>query len=200
MSELSKKMCSLGWFYFNSLEITESIKIKSLIDEGNLSEIDSFFLHHFESNLANFKKLLLKQNGNRKAIIEEIFKGIEYELYYLVMPAIIGQIDGITDEKTSKRFFTVINRKKNNVSQLETHLNEYVESKKIWYFTEPLTHPVNSIWEFSKVQDVDNPSQINRHDIIHGASIDYGNKLGCFKYLSVLLFVSDNLDNINLQI
>ena len=188
LSKMAKQLCAYDWMFINDLNPIDSIGIRKLLGKKDSQLIDSFFEKHFEANIELLKKRLIDANPKRADILMEIFKGMELKLFSLVIPSIISQIEGITEEKTGIRFFAT--------SKNLAKLKQFTDSKKIMYFNKVLTHPIDTIWEYSRKQNLSNPSQINRHDIIHGASIDYGTKINCYKYLSVLLFVSENLDRL----
>jgi len=189
LSKIAKQLCAYDWMFINELNHVDLIDIQKLLDKKDSQLIDFFFEKHFETNIELLKNRLIDSNTKRINILNEIFKGIELKLFSLVIPSIISQIEGITEEKTGRRFFSTQNN--------QTKLKQFADSKNIMYFDKLLTHPIDTIWEYSRKQNPNNPSRINRHDIIHGTSIDYGTKMNCYKYLSVLLFVSENLDRLN---
>ncbi len=189
LSEIAKKACFYDWMYINQLNPYEINELAELIKNSNNIGIDLFFENHFAANIDKFKKLLIKKNTKRETIVSQIFYGIEKQLFYLVIPTIISQIEGITEDKTGIRFFGTRNN--------EPKLKQILASKEIKYFQQMLLHPVDTVWEYSRNQDSGNPSKVNRHDIVHGVSVDYGEKVICYKYLSVLLFVTENLDKLD---
>ncbi|PUB26349.1 hypothetical protein C8J95_11132 [Elizabethkingia sp. YR214] len=57
---------------------------------------------------------------------------------------------------------------------------------------ENLLNPLKIISSNRKVQDFDNPIGINRHDILHGQSYDYGeNPINSYKALSLLFYIAN---------
>lgn len=192
LSLISKQLCHYNWMYIDDLNEADLICIETLISKKDSRQIDLFFEKHFDDNIELFLKKLLDKNKKRAHIINEIFNGIELKLLYLVIPSIISLIDVISNEKTKMSFFVI---KINKLKQYETKLkNKYKDLKEEKYSNKFLFHTLDAIWEYARIQNSYKPSQINRHDIIHGVSLDYGTKINCYKYLSLLLFVSINID------
>lgn len=183
-----KYLSNHGWFLDLFVEVDFPRKMVLLYESGEHYEADQLILNHYSSKIESIEQTLIKRHPNRSDIIKQIFYAHKNEKFFISIPSIYSQIDGICLDFTKKQFF-----KKNRETWKPEFLDEIENINKSIYdfILAPLeiNTPINS--HESNLKDF--PIRLNRHEIMHGIDIDYGTKLNSFKSISLLYYVSDFL-------
>lgn len=183
-----------GWF----IDLTDSeLSFPSTIAyhlKANEVEIaDELLTEYYKTNLKKVFDLLISRHQNRKDILEEIKLSFEQKKYNLLIPSVLTQVDGICFDFTKKKFF-IKERKNNYLPQVTAELEKSAESFMGLYLS-PIQ---NQIPIMVREKDISNfPCNLNRHEILHGISTNYGTEINSLKVISLLKYVSDLLTDLD---
>lgn len=111
--------------------------------------------------------------------------------YELAIIGILVQVDWICKDNLNKHFF--LKRKNENKEYIPSIVNDLLDVQDDYFkvFITPILHDCPIFVHYSRLRTY--PSDLNRHEIIHGTDIDFGNKVNFLKSLSLLKYVSDIL-------
>lgn len=174
-----------GWFLDFACEMKYSFELNELIENDKYDLAEKSLIDYYTDNLNNIFHTLSKRHPTRMKIFEQIEISYNHELFYLAIPIIFTQIDGICYDLTSKKFFI---KNKNYLPEVYPKLQE-LHNGLTDLFLAPIKNssPFNA-WE----KEIDTfPLKLNRHEILHGVDIDYGNKTNFLKCISLLKYISD---------
>lgn len=185
-----------GWFIDLDSELSFASKVTNRIKEENVVKANELLVEYYKTNFERIFKTLIKRHHNRKEILESMRKSYEEGNHILLIPVALTQVDGICFDFTKKKFF--IKERKNKkyeflpevIVKLEESTGNFLK-----LYLSPLQHQTPIM---ARQQDVDTfPCKLNRHEILHGISTDYGSEINSLKVISLLKYVSDLLTDID---
>ena len=178
-----------GWYIDFDSDLNFPHQIAQELEDGNMQAADLILEKYYSSKLERIDKELSERHEDRKEIINEIFEGHKSGKYYLTIPAILSQVDGVCFDFTRKKFF--IKERGNNYLPEVTSELESLSKGIIDLFLSPIRNQTPIV-----VREMDLPKYqctLNRHKVLHGVSKDYGTKVNSLKCISLLKYISDLL-------
>lgn len=183
ITENLRTLANLGWY--TSMETSlnfPNIVIEKLINEGEESA-NKIMIEYLDGELEFIKEIIRSHFKHRQAAIFQAITAHQEEKYFLSIPVFFSQTEGICNELTGIRFFVKVYRKKRyRTEELTANLRD---GSILTLIMEPLK--VEGVMRKNQVQG--EPIGINRHDVLHGQSIDYGNRVNSYKALSLLFYI-----------
>ena len=174
-----------GWFIEIDSELSFPSKIANKIQIGSIEEADELLVNYYKENLVRIFEDLYRRHPNRKEIFYQIFESFRNRHYSILITCVLSQVDGVCFDFTKKKFF--IKERKNYLPEVT---NELV-GKHLDIFLSPLQNNTPII---AQEKDLDQfPCRLNRHEILHGISTDYGTEINSLKVISLLKYISDLL-------
>lgn len=183
-----------GWFIdLLDSELNFPSTIAYHIQQDEVDIANELLIEYYKTNLERVFELLISRHHNRKSILEEIKSSFNQRKFNLLIPSVLTQVDGICFDFTKKKFF-IKERKNNYLPQVTSELEKSAGSFMELYLS-PLQ---NQIPIMVREEDISNfPCHLNRHEILHGISTDYGTEINGLKVISLLKYVSDLLTDLD---
>ena len=181
---LYKQLSSLGWHMPGTSETQFLLEIYLLLKKNKIGSVDKKMAEFIESNIRIYQYHITHKLSSRKIIFTQILKAHKQRQYYLTIPAIYSQLDGICEEYFGYCLF----KTKNGVPSISNYIKTFNNE-----FLEMLLSSFSNISEQNRLQSKRNISGSNRHDILHGTSTNYGTRINSCKALSLLFDVVDLL-------
>lgn len=178
-----------GWFIDLESELNLAGKVVFEIQNDELQTANELLVEYYKENLDQIFDSLIKRHSGRKEILTQILNAYKNGNYYLLIPSVLTQVDGICFDFTKRKFF--IKDKKNKylpqvTSELEKSAGAFLD-----LYLSPLQ---NQTPIMVREQDISKfPCHLNRHEILHGINTDYGTEVNSLKVISLLKYVSDLL-------
>ncbi len=178
-----------GWYL--DLNMPGFWKLEKAFSEGNVKEAEDALVEYFESRVGEIEESISKRFPSREKLIRSAFKAHRRQEYELSIPVFLAQTDGICKEVTKQYLF----RKQNQKRQIAI----YIEQIAADTFRAALLSPLSKtlpIWA-SEYERAEGFNELNRHMVLHGESLDYGNKVNSLKAISLVNYVAHvlTLDN-----
>jgi len=181
-----------GWFLDFNCEMKYSFELKELIVKDRYDLAEKSLVEYYTENLKSIFQTISKRHSNRKKIFNQIEKSYEQEFYYLAIPIIFAQIDGICYDLTSKKFFK---KNKKFLPEVYPKMKELHNGMTDLFLTPIKNSTPFNVWE----KEIDKfPFKLNRHEILHGVDTEYGNKTNFLKSISMLKYISDLIIRIDI--
>ncbi len=178
-----------GWYLPFDLHIPTINHYAQLVKSGKIEAADNELIKYINSEIESIKIELIEKYPHRASIIKSAIEAHKRRDYYLSIPVFFSQIEGICKEVTGIRFFKLNKNKPATASWAETFQTDSIIS----ILLEPLK--INGITR--KLQIANSPVGLNRHDILHGESCDYGeSEVNSYKALSLLNYIGLTVDQI----
>jgi hypothetical protein len=178
------KTSSYGW-YIDDFSKESKINISKCLKfiYNNLPErLDEYLSDYYNIKIIKIEDDLKSKYPKRSAIISEAFYVHRNKLFHSSICLFITIIDGICDDVLDAKFFK-------NIKDLP-EIKVKLEEKKFKY-SDFLLAPIKNkgainAWE----KELDKyPIRLNRHEIIHGTDINYGNEINSLKIISMLSYI-----------
>lgn len=185
-----------GWFIDLESELNFPSKITHYI-QGNKADVaNELLVDYYKANVGEIFESLINRHHKRREILKNIKKSIDEDNHILAISAILTQVDGICFDFTKKKFF--IKEKKNKrykwlpevISELEKSAGNFLE-----LYLSPLQ---NQTPIMAREEDIGKfTCKLNRYEILHGISTDYGTEINGLKVISLIKYVSDLLTGLD---
>lgn len=181
-----RQLLHQGWylpFYFNEATMNS---LANDITIGNIASADQYIMDTFDEYSAVELEKLTKRFPSRAKAIVAAFDAHRKGEYFLSIPVFFAQTEGICKEIIGSRFFTVKKGKPTTTSWASAHQewDDYVSL---------LLSPLIEVGEARRIQEMGKPSGANRHDVLHGDSLDYGTKVNSSKAFSLLTYIGNTV-------
>ncbi|MAO34505.1 MAG: hypothetical protein CMP12_01065 [Zunongwangia sp.] len=186
------KTATYGW-YIDDFSKNSGININTCLKHiyNNLPEkLDAYFTDYYKGKIEKIRKRLVEKYSSRKEILNEAFESYNKGYYCASICILLTQIDGICNDILEAKFFV----NKNYLPQIK----EKLENKNLKY-SDFILSPIfkkasiNS-WE-KEIEKF--PIRLNRHEIIHGVDINYGNEKNSLKVISMISYIDFVLSHYN---
>jgi plasmid maintenance system killer protein len=179
-------LCEHGWYLGLDLngpiyQLQISIKYADLISKGRIAEVNSKLSHFFKGQEREIERNLTAAFPKRVKQIKAAMRAHRRGEYYLSIPVFFAFVEGISQELTKYRFF-----KTESMRKWARSIEDAVLIKQI---LEPL-----KVVGASQQRQSSQASGLKRHDVLHGASTNYGDDpVNSYKALSLLNYVGNTL-------
>ena len=171
-----------GWYVDAEMTISEPQSFTRKLRNG---EGEACIAAYYRQRVDSIENELLEKYPHRKSILVDAFDAHRAGKYNLSIPTLLSQADGIWYDKFSKDLFRERPRHQTS-NEYVVHLqNSFLESIfSIFNETIPL-------WISERERD---PafSGLNRHQIVHGEVVDFGNEnnsLMCISFIGFLCWI-----------
>ena len=171
------------WFYDLNISISSLLEISGC----EINEIEGAIVEYFESQLGVIEKSFSDKYPHRSHIISSAIKAHRNEEYFLSIPVLLAQTDGICKEVTDEYIYNKKNQKPRTATYVEQVAANAFESELL----SPLT--VRTPISASEKEREEGFNLLNRHMVLHGESLDYGTKVNSLKAISLINYVSQVL-------
>ncbi len=174
-----------GWylpFFVNEATINS---LADHIKIGNVSSADQYIMDILDqSSAVEVEKLTARFPARSKAIMAA-YNAHQKGEYYLSIPVFFAQTEGVCNEVVGSRFFQIKKGKPTTVNWASTDENsDYINL---------ILKPLIEVGETRRIQVKGKPSGVNRHDVLHGDSLDYGIKVNSYKAFSLLMYLGSTI-------
>lgn len=176
-----------GWYLNLDMELSQLHAIEKELMSNNISAVDDFLIKYYEENIDEIEKNICTLYPNRAKIISKAFSAHRNKDFELSIPVFLAQADGISKEKIDYYIFLKKDKKPETA--------QYVESLAIGGFQRSLLAPLTEILPIMKSEKDRGPTftELNRHMVLHGESIDYGTHLFGCKSISLIDYIGNVL-------
>lgn len=177
-----------GWFMDMEMTFPDLWELEKALTDGNVEEAETALIAHFESRVDGIETALIQKFPHRAHIIRSAFAAHRRDEYELSIPVLLAQTDGICKEIASQYLFRKHQKKPRTAI--------YVEQIAGDTFQAALLSPLTLTLPISASEDEREPGTetLNRHTVLHGDSLDYGNKRNGLKAISLINYVAHTLE------
>jgi hypothetical protein len=176
-----------GWYLNGEMSLRLINIIGDEINKGKYVNADKYMRYYFDENYRTIKKNILTEFSNRSKILKKAFRAHERKEYSLSVPIFLIQADGICYESAKVSLYSK-EKKKPKIAYV-------IESLNVGNYTSAMLLPISrNIPLYANENERTEPDypkgSLNRNQVLHGETIDYGNKINSYKAISLLSYVS----------
>lgn len=177
-----------GWYLDLDMAIPDLFELRNALYEGNITEAEQSLTKYFESRVDDIEKSVIEKFPHRKKLLTSAFDAHRQGKYELSIPVLLAQTDGICKDVTKQYFFMRFNGKPQTARFVEGIAEDTLKATLLSPLAQdlPITaseHGRRSDWK-----------ELNRHMVMHGEALDYGNKVNGLKAISLVNYVAHVLN------
>lgn len=152
--------------------------------EINKNETINFFINYYRGKIDKIEKYIVANFPEREGILIQAFSAHREKKYFLSIPVFLTQADGIAKDKTGYGFFSKTKGKPKTAKYVKRYANKWLMHAILTPLNEDL--PIS----FSKGRRNKSFDGLNRHQILHGESKNYGSETNSLKAISLIYFLA----------
>lgn len=185
-------LAGYGWYLDYDSELTLPLELANLVENEEIEKLDKFLIEYYENKLESVINQLCEKHPKRAKIFKQIEVAHRDENYFVSIPCILSQVDGISHDFAKKKFF-IKDRANKYLPEITSEVTN-ITNLTLEAFLSPLTNKTPIMVRESELGNY--PIALNRHKILHGVDAEYGSKINSLKCISLLKYLSDILTNI----
>lgn len=182
-----------GWYVDPSMALPGLWLAQELARNGDSETMEELLKEHFESQLGEIEKSLVKALPHRERVLRSAFWAHREGRFELSVPVFLAQADGIFMDLTGYHFF-MRDKKEKDKPDLATHIAGLVRGEMSAAMLSPLTRdiPIKASQvkrrEIMEAQGLQSWRELNRHLVLHGESLDYMTDINSLKAISLISY------------
>lgn len=180
-----------GWYLDLEMPLPGLWELKKALAEGNVVEAEDALVEYFEGRMDEIEKSVIERFPKRQKLIRAAFDAHRRQEYELSIPVLLAQTDGICKEVFSEYLFIKHNRKPRTAIYVEQLASDTYRAALLSPLAQTL--PIGA----SEHERNEGFSELNRHMVLHGESLDYGSKINSLKAISLINYVAHVLKTDN---
>ena len=180
-------MAEAGWYYSPGINTAQLIEVRDLLAAGQVARANEVLCACFESRLSEIEAEIVPKFPNREKPIRAAFRAHRAGEYFLSVPVLLAQVEGICVGITKVSLYEKAGGK--TIPKTKAFVDEKDVSKFERALLSPLAEPLPI--SASKNQRDPDWDELNRHQVLHGESVDYGTRMNSLKAVSLLNFIAD---------
>ena len=171
-----------GWFFNPAIPVSILHEIESRIRE-NPDKVWDWFDGFFRSHLSSIERRLLISYPKRARVLTHAFRAHRRDEYSLSIPVFLAQADGIFSEIFPKKSLFMYGKRESVVNARAQQTGEgWI---KVFLYPLSLSLP---LWMPESLRG-ESFSGLNRHQVLHGESVDYDTERNSLKAVSLLAYL-----------
>jgi hypothetical protein len=177
-----------GWYLDLEMTLPELWELKEALSEGNAAKAEEALVAYFEGRLDEIEKSITERFPHRAHLIRAAFNAHRRQEYELSVPVLLAQTDGMCKDAVNQYLFIRQNKKPGTAV--------YVERVAADTFRAALLSPLARTLPIS-ASEHERPAgadTLNRHAVLHGESLNYGNKTNSLRAISLINYVAHVLE------
>lgn len=179
-----------GWYFdLEAMEFGTPLEIANNFQSGDRETAETHLCDHYRDRLNEIEQQLTKWFPSRLAIFRDAFQAHRQGLYFASIPLFLSQIDGVCHDLSDYYFFTKPR------GERRTGVSPFIEQKGLSEINLALLAPLMAEHSIllGENRRPANFSQLNRHQVLHGESLDYGSELNSLRSISLLHYLASCL-------
>ncbi|GIV65173.1 MAG TPA: hypothetical protein DCE76_07100 [Anaerolineaceae bacterium] len=178
-----------GWFFDLEMPLPFLWELENALNEGDTTEAETALVDYFRENLQSIENRFTAKFPHRAKIINSAFNAHKRGEYELSIPIFLAQTDGVCYEVINQYLFMRVRGEKKPSTAI------YVDSIASDTFRHALLSPLSQPLPISASKNERDKSfnELNRHQVMHGESLDYGTEINGLKSVSLLNYVTQVL-------
>lgn len=176
-----------GWFLDPEMGVRWIMGLKKALSDGDIDDAENVLIEFFCKRLDKIESVIAGKSPHREKFIKAAFSAHRRGEYELSIPVFLAQIDGICKEVIGQYLFMRQNKKPQTAIYVEQITDNTIKAALLQPLAQVL--PINA----SEKERDKNFTELNRHMVLHGESLDYGTKVNSLKAISLINYVTHML-------
>ena len=178
--ECLRALSANGWFLSPDTPVEQLRVLRQSLAGASVAFSTSVIRVYFLERLDALERALLAEYPRRGHILRDAFRAHNAGQYTLSVPVFLCQADGIWRDRFSENFFL----RKHRAITLEHSLKE-VQLRCVASMLRALESHKTPLWASETERDLSFDA-LNRHQVLHGESVDYATEENSLKAISLV--------------
>lgn len=173
-----------GWYIDHKMSTEGIDELAAAFAGGEIREAEEALANYFRDRITSLREELDASFPMRTKILEAAFRAHKRGEYELSIPVFLTQVDGIFWEHTEFQMFSRrLGRSK---------VAEYIQDMGKYSYQALLLHPLSMPIPITKSSgERDDPfPALNRHEVLHGESVEYASEMNSLRCISLLSYIA----------
>jgi hypothetical protein len=175
-------MAEDGWFTDDDMPMSFQFQYQKLVDRGQLEEAGKKAVAHFSDRVDDILKDLCDRVPSRAAVLQAAFGAVKRGEHLLAIPVLFSQVDGVCHDVFGGSFFQPRGRKE--VARILGSEADGAAGDLLHAYLVPFNHLLPIL--MSERDRHEGFSKLNRHQVLHGETVDYGTEENTLRAISLL--------------
>jgi hypothetical protein len=175
-----------GWYVDSEMDLPFIMSLIQLFEDGQAGKVDTQLSSYFDQRSEAIQDRLCNQFPSRAQILVAAFRAHNGAEYNLSVPVFLAQADGICLELNGVQLYSKRSDGKT------TKVSEAVAAFDVDDYVGALLYPLTEVFPitFNSRERAGQENILNRHAVLHGESVSYGNIINSSKAISLLAFTA----------
>jgi hypothetical protein len=180
-----------GWYLDPEMSMPDLWELQEALEQGDVDQAESQLCEYFEHRLDTMEASINERMPDRAHLFRSAFQAHQHGEYALSIPVFLAQTDGICKDMVGHYLFRKGKGKRRGKQATAEYVEQFAADSLQAALLSPLgnTLPINA----SENELTGAPGVLNRHEVLHGRSLDYGTKKNSLKAISLVNYVSSVL-------
>lgn len=187
------ELAERGWYFDKEMAFLMPHTLAAVFaQKGAEDEAEALLVEHFRARLDAIEAAVCERFPRREKIVRSAMNAHRNGLFELSIPPLLAQVDGICKDTIGVEFFMRIRKRREESSEPPQPLAaRYATLPRHTDWDAAWLSPLTSIGQVSKSESERGGDFVglNRHQVMHGESVDYGTELNSLKAISLLNYV-----------
>lgn len=178
------RLADEGWYLdFSGMTLQQPVELAEAYLAGRHQEVEDHLVEHYRRRLVEIEDELVEIFPTRAHILVQAFNAHRQGLYYVSVPTLLAQADGLCLNFLGEHFFSA--SRSHPDKQFEKLASLDVLTKAM---LAPFFHKTSI--RLSEKSRPENFDKLNRHLVLHGESLDYGTEVRSLQAIALLYYVA----------
>ncbi len=160
-------------------------EVRDALLSGDIELAENSLIRYYNDRIDMIEKTIIEKFKHRAKIITAAFAAHRRGDYILSIPVVLAQTDGICKEVVGQHLFI----KKDHKPATASYVDQYTIDSLLTAILQPLAQSLPIDYNEKTRNKSGDFSQLNRHMVLHGESLDYGTESNSLKSISLLNYV-----------
>ncbi len=172
-----------GWSYDLKMDNAHLWKLEKAFNSENPDDAENTLIEYYRERLPEIESSIHAIFPHREPIIKKAFIAHSRGDYELSIPVFLAQADGVCHERIKFQLYSKENDKPATARHVEKIGADTIQSAIL----SPLANrfPISA----TSKERGEKFKELNRHQVIHGESVDYGTEINSLKTISLLNYI-----------
>ena len=180
-----------GWFFDPNMGIDVLRKAGNAFRAGDRETGDAIIAEHFRSRVDEIEIELCQRLPHRAPKFKSSINAHRAEIYDLSVLGFFAQADGVCKELRGGYFF--LSDRKTRSRETAAYADESISNDFDKFIYAALKEQLPLMTQMKHLSEGSNI--LNRHEVMHGRSLDYDTELNSLKAMSLLNYVALGMDD-----
>ncbi len=178
-----------GWYLDETFPLEAPFDLADAFASSRIGYANDRLCDHYEAHLSRLEGRLCERFPDRSGVVCAALGAHTEGQYALSVPVLLAQADGICNELTQEQLF----RKRRGLPKVAARLKTCESDDSRDFALHPLTITTPLIMNTRDLGSLE--GVLNRHAVLHGLDVAYGNRINSCRAISLVAYVSRILDS-----